>query len=341
MSHSNLRKEKTCLNCGADVQKRFCPECGQENVEQVSTVTGLITGLISKFTHLDGKFISTIKELILRPGFIAYEYINFRRRKFLDPLTMFFSVSALILLLAVYVERIQHDKHLVQNDPVLKHMVDSVREHFLSVDSFQSQVVRHAGNITNVFGVPDMYRHGQQFYDSTQLKLPTDKRSIWVKRYFELKLTKAWKEYDADPYSIDYKINQKVYGYAANSLLVSMCIFSLLLYVLYIRHRKRFPFFTHVIFSINYFTVLWLFLTVLFLIQYVIDLIVDFQNNYATWIILSGLMLYLFVSMRRFYKQNYFKTGIKFIMLAASFCIIFVLTILAIFLNSFINIGGA
>ena len=34
MSHGKVREDKTCLNCGHQVEERFCPHCGQENIEK-------------------------------------------------------------------------------------------------------------------------------------------------------------------------------------------------------------------------------------------------------------------------------------------------------------------
>ena len=42
MSRLKERKEKNCLNCNAEVQGRFCHNCGQENIETKETVWHLI-----------------------------------------------------------------------------------------------------------------------------------------------------------------------------------------------------------------------------------------------------------------------------------------------------------
>ncbi|MCW3112565.1 MAG: hypothetical protein JWR18_961 [Segetibacter sp.] len=72
MSHFKERKEKNCLNCNAQVQGRYCQVCGQENVEPKETFGHLVTHLIYDITHLDGKFFSSLKYLLFKPGFFCF-----------------------------------------------------------------------------------------------------------------------------------------------------------------------------------------------------------------------------------------------------------------------------
>ncbi|RYY15778.1 MAG: DUF3667 domain-containing protein, partial [Chitinophagaceae bacterium] len=89
MSHSKERSEKDCLNCGTIVQGRFCQVCGQENIEPKETLWGLVSHFFQDITHFDGKFFSTGKLLIRRPGFLPKEYISGRRARYLHPIRMY------------------------------------------------------------------------------------------------------------------------------------------------------------------------------------------------------------------------------------------------------------
>ena len=98
MSHSKERHEKICLNCNAELHGRYCHVCGQENIEPKETVWGLISHFFYDITHFDGKFFSTTKYLILRPGFLPKEYIAGRRARYLHPIRMYVFSSALFFL---------------------------------------------------------------------------------------------------------------------------------------------------------------------------------------------------------------------------------------------------
>ncbi len=97
-SRHHLRHDKTCLNCGTIVAERFCTHCGQENLEPKETVGHLISHFFEDLTHFDGKFFLTVKDLVIRPGFLTREYVAGRRMTYLNPIRMYIFVSALFFL---------------------------------------------------------------------------------------------------------------------------------------------------------------------------------------------------------------------------------------------------
>ena len=99
MSHKPERKEKDCLNCGAEVEGPFCQVCGQENVEPKESFWGLITHFIHDLTHFDGKFFSTVKLLLFRPGFLTSEYTRGRRVNYLHPVRMYVFTAAFFFVI--------------------------------------------------------------------------------------------------------------------------------------------------------------------------------------------------------------------------------------------------
>ena len=98
MSRHHLRHDKTCLNCGAIVEERYCTRCGQENLEPKESVGHLISHFFEDLTHFDGKFFVTVKDLILRPGFLTHEYVAGRRMTYLNPIRMYIFISAMFFL---------------------------------------------------------------------------------------------------------------------------------------------------------------------------------------------------------------------------------------------------
>lgn len=98
MSRHHLRHDKTCLNCGRIVEDRFCPHCGQENLEPIESVGHLVNHFFEDLTHFDGKFFVTVKDLILRPGFLTHEYVAGRRTRYLNPIRMYIFISAMFFL---------------------------------------------------------------------------------------------------------------------------------------------------------------------------------------------------------------------------------------------------
>ena len=99
MSHRPERKEKNCLNCGTTVHGKYCHVCGQENAEPKETFWGMVTHFFNDITHFDGKFFTTLKDLLFRPGFLSAEYVKGRRMSYLNPVRMYVFTSAIFFLI--------------------------------------------------------------------------------------------------------------------------------------------------------------------------------------------------------------------------------------------------
>jgi hypothetical protein len=99
VSHQKERQEKNCLNCNSEVLGRFCQVCGQENIETKESFWSLATHFVYDITHFDGKFFSTLKYLLFRPGFLSQEYLRGRRIAYLHPIRMYVFTSAIFFLI--------------------------------------------------------------------------------------------------------------------------------------------------------------------------------------------------------------------------------------------------
>jgi len=99
VSHSKEREEKICLNCGTALTDRYCHNCGQENTEPKETIWTLVSHFFNDITHFDGKFFSTVKYLITKPGFLSAEYIKGRRASYLHPIRMYVFTSAFFFII--------------------------------------------------------------------------------------------------------------------------------------------------------------------------------------------------------------------------------------------------
>ena len=98
MSHLGERKENNCLNCNAVVHGKYCHICGQENIPPKETVMHLVSHFFQDITHFDGKFFSTIKLLIAKPGYLSLEYMAGRRASYLNPIRLYVFTSAFFFL---------------------------------------------------------------------------------------------------------------------------------------------------------------------------------------------------------------------------------------------------
>ena len=90
-----------CKNCEATMQGDYCHVCGQKNIlDQDRRFRHLIDLFLAELFSLDGKFWRSIKGIV-RPGFLASEYLAGRRSPFLSPVSIFLLVNVLYFVFPV------------------------------------------------------------------------------------------------------------------------------------------------------------------------------------------------------------------------------------------------
>ncbi len=99
MSHNKIRENKTCENCGDTVLLRFCPSCGQENIETRQSFSHLLKHFFEDFTHYDSNFWISLKYLLFHPAHLTRVYLNGQRARYVAPVKLYIFTSFVAFLL--------------------------------------------------------------------------------------------------------------------------------------------------------------------------------------------------------------------------------------------------
>lgn len=81
-----------CLNCGALMAEgqHYCGACGQRVISGRLHLHDIGHDMVHAITHADHSIFSLIKELALRPGRVAREYVEGKRKKYFGPFAFLF-----------------------------------------------------------------------------------------------------------------------------------------------------------------------------------------------------------------------------------------------------------
>jgi len=79
-----------CRNCGTPLGEgqRFCGSCGQRGDSGRLTMRAIGHDLLHAITHVDHSIFSLLKALVLRPGRVAREFIEGKRKKYFGPFAL-------------------------------------------------------------------------------------------------------------------------------------------------------------------------------------------------------------------------------------------------------------
>lgn len=77
----------SCANCDAPLAdgQIFCGACGQRTGRARLTMRDIGHDFLHAIAHVDHSILSLVKELLLRPGVVAREYVEGRRKKYFGP----------------------------------------------------------------------------------------------------------------------------------------------------------------------------------------------------------------------------------------------------------------
>jgi len=312
------------------VEERYCSRCGQENTEPKETVGHLIGHFFEDLTHFDGKFFVTVKDLIIRPGFLTREYVAGRRITYLNPIRMYIFISAVffVALFAGSEESAdQQEDHTHAVNVFRQQMADSLR-------GVKTQDLRGAGA-----GVDSLQR---AFNDSLAVRLDSvSKKSggeslslhqsssgkvvidIEENKYNSLrefdsiqrKLPDSARETSTMRWIIRHNIRQKVKHGGQSKMHIEVNVqhdipkimFLLLplfaLYVGWFYSRKKYYYVNHAIFSVHFHSFVFL----LFLFFLLLSVIIP---GPLTGLILAGIspipiFIYLVAALHGMYQQSW------------------------------------
>jgi thiamine biosynthesis protein ThiS len=89
-----------CPTCGAQVNGKFCPDCGEKKFGASDlSMRHFLTHALGDFFHFDSKIFGSFRLLFTKPGFLTAEYLRGCRKPYLHPFQTFF-ISNLIYFVA-------------------------------------------------------------------------------------------------------------------------------------------------------------------------------------------------------------------------------------------------
>ena len=347
MSHLTERNEKNCLNCGTTIVGRYCHNCGQENIEPKESVWHLITHFFNDVTHFDGKFFSTLKVLLFKPGFLPKEYMLGRRAAYLNPVRMYIFTSFIFFLIFFSVVHFNAGKgesgEFTFNGKTLetidslpdKDFNDFTQELNDGTPMSRAEFKIYVDSIKDIptLGIFNSKKakrfHSKEQYDSA---LATGKvKDGWLRRlitYREISINEKYKN-RRDEFVTDF-INSFLHHFP-QILFVSLPLVAFFLRLLYIR-RKRFYYVSHAIFTIHFYIFVFIIMLAIMLISKLQNLSNWNWMGYLIGILTVVIFYYLYKAMRNFYQQRRAKTILKYFLfiLAFFFLIIFLFLIFGI-----------
>lgn len=324
--HSPIREDKTCLNCRHVVEKRFCPNCGQENTDSRKTFHHLFVHFFEDLTHYENAFWKTIRHLLFKPGRLTKEYLSGKRLSYLAPVRLYIFISFVTFLTLGLLPDTEEDEETTSpkskkeladlRQKINDSISQNVSKGLVKAGQNDTLVKLNHGRIGN-FSIrdTDTLDDGRDIdgfgsfnsvkeFDSIQNSLPKEKKLKGVRYSLERCLADMREKTDKDDFT--EKFTEGFMHNVPKALFLYMPFFAFWLWIFH--NKKRWYYFDHGIFTLHYFS----FLLVTMLIMDCISTAADFID-FTPLSYLVGFMwfalycwwfFYFFRSHSRFYAES-------------------------------------
>jgi hypothetical protein len=360
VSHKALRKDKECLNCGAEVDERFCPHCGQENVEPHDSFWHMLTHFVFDIFHFDSKFFSSVKLLLTNPGFLPAAYISGKRASYLNPVKMYVFTSAIFFLIFFtffantgnFDFRIGDSLTKEQRDAYLSDVKKKLAEEpgNSNLQRLINELEDSASKITKddvvyITGLKDTagsrntllsYR-SVAHYDSVQQQLGPDEKDNWFEQLLTRRGLKLREKYNASSEEIGKVWVSDFMHKLPYLLFLSLPLFALILKILYRRRRELF-YVDHGIFAVYQYLLSFVLLFFILCFRRLESVTGLGVFNWLTVIAVFYGGFYLLIALKRFYRQSMSKTFAKFLLLNIGAFVMLIILFVALLIVSFLLI---
>ncbi|QTE24525.1 DUF3667 domain-containing protein [Polaribacter cellanae] len=364
-------KDPECLNCGYPFngQEKFCPDCGQANKGNNITFKNFIHEVFNGLFNFDAKFWNTFIPLLINPGSVSRNYIEGKRQRYSNPFRFYLTVSIIFFLIvgifntkekykslvkenkadiaeAIKKENSKSNKKLTEKDldSIKKELNKKLKNSYIPIpektrEKILNEIEKEArdsantkykkGNINiNLGGDSKIEKFINYDKEHPNSNIDVALHSLGYEKTF---LNRFMYTRAATANSLVKKDNREQFlsqllSYGSVALFVFLPLFTLFLKLFYI--RRKYTYVDHLIFVFHVQTVFFMLFSIYFLLEI-------FGASPALWVFTILFLVYLFIAMKKFYQQGYFKTFIKFLLLNLNYSIIAIIGIVIVFLLSF------
>jgi hypothetical protein len=369
MSKNTIREDKTCLNCNYVVQSRFCPNCGQENIDPRKTFHHLFVHFFEDLTHYENSFWRTIKNLIFKPSSLTVEYLSGKRMSYLAPIRLYIFISFVTFFLITILDTDKKEdknkdeikmglvtiknnrgnkKPLKINDTltaVEKEIIKLKKDKKFN-DTVANEILEKIQKAEKLEKEEEEEKKGVELFQSgyksieelDSVKKSNPDKMNPIKYWFSKKTIPIHQKYSNT--EIKEKFLEEMFHNTPKSLFIYMPLFAMVLWLFH--NKKRWFYFDHGIFTLHYFSFLLLMLLIIKISSFLLAPFDNWFTNAIHFIINTiasiWMFYYFFPAHHRFYKETRSISFLKSILMLFINIFLFIIVLVLLAFYSFISI---
>ncbi|HEX4157812.1 MAG TPA: DUF3667 domain-containing protein [Rhizomicrobium sp.] len=333
-----------CRNCSTPMPGAYCGTCGQERNTHRRSVWGLLHNLIEELASFDSRMLRTAWALMARPGELPLAFHEGRTRRYVPPVRLYLFVSLLffltlsvtgIALVQIELKEVPNaytvqagsagdivitgrdgNTKTIPADKAKEAMKDGGPSSY-SARSLSPGVHSSVAPDIHFFKRVDPSQH--YFSPAVWAQLESVKAQIlksvgndehgWIVRNGIASVEKLAR----DPTALDGPLTTWI----PRVFFLLLPLYALLLALFYVRQRKQYFFVDHLVFSLVVHSFLFAILIV------AVGAAQLLSGGLVALLIFLAMSAYIFLALKRFYKQGWFITSVKFACISFIYTVVF------------------
>lgn len=325
-----------CANCGIAMIGAYCAVCGQERDTHRRSVWGLMKVFFEDVLSFDSRILRSLIALLVEPGELAIAFREGRTRRYVPAIRAYFFVTLIFFVLlsvsnlailqlevTATPEQVVHNAKgyfLVSPDAKPTNSPDEPNLIPIGKDKALEPGQHYAFNTKSHFFSPVGAYHSKMPPDAlARLNKyarngnsgTVDPTGMWVTKSIYGALSKL----AADPAAL----NSQISTWIPRVLFLLLPLYALLLALFYVRQRKHYYFVDHLVFSLNMHTFVFIILMI------AVGIAQLFDSESVFWMTILAIGIYIFIAMKRFYRQSWFWTSVKFAAVSCIYTFVFLI----------------
>lgn len=321
------QEQTTCLNCRQAYQGFYCPNCGQSTSEFDRPFGFVFYDFLGNFLAFDSRFFQTYRDLIFKPGFLTKEFFKGRRARYAPPFRVYIFMSfILFLLLQIMTTRSLNSalEYSLSSDPEVAAVADS-----LVASASDSLVVKLPLAANDSSEVANFELGGLLAADNIRgsMRSLADQLEENAQTTEDLGDKRRIVQF-VDTLRSPEQLIARILKYLSYAFFVLLPVFALLLKLFYFRQKVFYL--RHLVFSVHLHSFIF------FLLSLVVGINLLFPGKigvFSLWLLLL-VPVYIYMAMKKFYQQGYFKTLVKFFILGGFYNLLLVFLFVIVFINA-------
>ena len=323
-------KGDQCLNCGQALDgENFCPNCGQLNNIAKPTFGQLISDALANLFAWDSKFYLSIWPLMTKPGKLSLDIVNGKKSSYLPPIRLFVLMVVISLVLNSISNRVSRSwddiSHLRTSEKTMSETIEKNDDDSTQVDNSDintSITFKEGESGTKLKTMYEFAKNNPDVKVADALVKMGIQDNFW--NHFEYTNVLKFTLMKPSEYRSFLESNLLII------LLLFIPVLALLLKILYF-YKSDYFYVDHFVFSLHLQTALFVFISLNTITEFFVD-------DIGLVLIFLGFPVYLFLSLRNFYKQRWYFTLANFMVINITFMIVSSIFLFLVMLVSFVLI---